>query len=305
VGSVSKTDALNELDLGQLKELADENGVELEGATKEDAVEQLAASRSISNRKIDQYVQAQDGQSQEGYDADSDEAGNEPAANEFGETATAQDADAVTPSGVANPAGIPQSQLAQAPPMQDETGSNLPSSNLRQPVIEGALPDGSPASTEGFDPALFDPEAAAVDRVEGSTSDAASRSEGNLAAETPADRGYDEHPSDGGPERYPFPTGGDVEVATIDAGNGEGEYLSPLDIEDWVVLDGEHELVPERLAGRRAVVLDAPRYLIPVGQEDSVWITVRTRDEVNATLSIPLSAVSEVQKRGIAPAVRG
>jgi hypothetical protein len=105
-------------------------------------------------------------------------------------------------------------------------------------------------------------------------------------------------------DAYPFPQGGDVEVATVDAGNGEGEYLPNLEVEDYVIL-GEHELVPERLVGRRAAVIDAPRYLVPLDKKDEVWIRVRTRDEVNATLSIPLAAVERIEKGGRSPLVRG
>lgn len=221
-----------------------------------------------------------------------------------GDLATADEADAASPSGGANTAGTPASQLDLAPPMKDESGSNIPAPNLTQPAQDDALPSGAPSSPQALDPALMDPDKAAVERVEGRTSDARTRAEGTHIDEVPSDINVGVKPSDGGPERYPFPQGGDVEVATIEAGNGEGEYLPALTVEDQVVL-GEHELVPDRLVGRLAFVTDAPRYLIPVGREDSVWITVRTRDEVNATLSIPLSAASEIVRGGRPTTVRG
>lgn len=222
------------------------------------------------------------------------------------EDVTAGDADEASPTGGANVAGTPQSQLSQAPPMGDPSGSNIPAPNLRQPVLEGALPEGAPASAGALDPALTDPDKAARERAEGRTSDAATRNAELHIDEVPADINEGVKPSDGGPEAYPFPQGGDVEVATIDPGNGEGEFLAPLEVEDQVVLDGSHELVPDRLDGRRAFVVDAPRYLVPVGSEANVWIEVRTRDEVNATLHIPLSAVKEVHKGGTSVAtVRG
>lgn len=216
----------------------------------------------------------------------------------------ASEADAASPMGGANTAGTPVSQLDQAPPMADPSGSNIPAPNLRQPVLDGALPEGSPASPQSLDPALVNPEEAAKARTEGRTSDAATRAEGTHIDEVPSDLNDGVKPSDAGPVAYPFPQGGDVEVATVPAGNGEGEYWPALEVEDYVVL-GEHELVPARLVGRRAAVVSAPRYLVPVGSEDQVWITVRTRDEVNATLTIPLSAAASIEKGGRSTTVRG
>ena len=216
----------------------------------------------------------------------------------------ASEADEASPTGGANTAGTPSSQLDLAPPMADESGSNIPAPNLRQPVLDGALPEGAPTSAGGLDPALVDPEAAAIARVEGRTSDASTRAEGTHIDEVPSDINAGNKPSDAGPEAYPFPQGGDVEVATVPKGDGSGEYWPALEVEDYVVL-GEHELIPERLVGRRASVVSAPRYLVPVGSEDQVWITVRTRDEVNATLTIPLSAAASIEKGGRSTTVRG
>lgn len=212
----------------------------------------------------------------------------------------------VSPTGNVNVAGTPQSQLSQAPPMTDPSGSNIPAPNLRQPLAEGADPAAGAASTtsEGLDPALVDPEKAAVDRVEGRTSDASLRAaDGPHIDDVPPDITDGPKPSDGGVERYPFPQGGDVDIATVPTDTQDGEYFPNLEIEDSVVLL-EHDLVPERLVGRRALVIDAPRYLVPMDQKDDVWITVRTRDEVNATLSIPLAAV-EVRKGSVDVTVRG
>jgi hypothetical protein len=216
---------------------------------------------------------------------------------------SASSADEASPTGGANIAGTPQSQLTQAPPMTDESGSNIAAPNLVQPVHPDALPQGSPPSPESLDPALTDPSGAAVSRVEGRTSDATTRAEGTHIDEVPPDLNAGVKPSDAGPEAYPFPQGGDVEVLTVPSGSGEGEYWPSLSTEDAVIL-GEHELIPERLRGRRAFIVDAPRYLIPVGQEDKVWIVVKTRDEVNATLNVPLSAVT-VDRGGKTLTVRG
>lgn len=216
---------------------------------------------------------------------------------------TADEADAASPTGGANIAGTPQSQLDLAPPMTDESGSNIPAANQQQPVQADALPTEAQANADALDPALVNPEKAAVARVEGRTSDAASRAEGTHIDDVPPDLNEGAKPSDGGPERYPFPQGGDVEVATIPEYTDGQEYWPALSVEDAIILV-EHDLVPERLVGRRAFIVDAPRYLIPVGEEDRVWITVKTRDEVNATLTIPLSA-GTLERGGRSPVVRG
>ena len=136
-----------------------------------------------------------------------------------------------------------------------------------------------------------------------STSDAASRVEGSLASETPADEHQGPHASDS--PSYAFPTQGDVDVATVDPGSGEGEFMAPLAVDDWVILDGSAEEVPDELDGRRAVILAAPTEAVPVDEAGDQLITVRTRDDRNETLEIPFSAVKKVVKGGLDPSVRG
>lgn len=158
----------------------------------------------------------------------------------------------------------------------------------------------------GQDPNLIDPGAVARDRVAGTTSDAATRDADVNVVDVPADPPTDGNKaSDGGPERYPFPPGGDIDVATVDPGNGKGEYMAPLEMGDWVVLDGSADEVPDLLDGRRAAVLEAPRDLVKWADRNKIEIKVRTRDEHNATLVIPLSAVKSVQKQGLDHTVRG
>lgn len=165
---------------------------------------------------------------------------------------------------------------------------------------EGAAPAEGGAST---DPALAnDVDEQVKAAAEGTSTDAAMRAEGTSVEDVEQAPNYGDKPSD--EEGYDFPPQGDVEILTAEPGDGEGEYNAPLEVEDWVIL-GEHELVPDRLVGRRAVVLEAPRGMSPVGEEDNVWITVKTRDEVNAKLVIPLSSVERVQKGGKDPAYRG
>jgi hypothetical protein len=308
----SKTELLEQLTVAQLKELASENDVELEGSVKDEHIEQLAKSRKVTKDAVQAKVDS--GSSNAYADAGADpETGRASTPSDPGNTGgkgtpTADEADAASPTGGANVAGSPQATLNQAPPMTDESGSNIPFANLRQPLAEGADPTAGAAKVtpDSLDPALTDPEGTAIARVEGRTSDANLRkADGPQIDEVPPDITEGVKPSDGGPERYPFPQGGDVDVATVDPGSGAGEYYPNLEVDDWVVLDGSHELVPDRLDGRRAAVLDAPRYLVPFDKKDEVWITVRTRDEANATLQIPLAAVKEVQKGGLALTHRG
>jgi hypothetical protein len=181
------------------------------------------------------------------------------------------------------------------------SGTPIPPPNAAQLVDE--VPESS-GSADSLDPALVDPEKAAIERVEGRTSDAATRVEGTDMENVEPDLAEQEKPSDAGAEQYPFPPAGDVEVATVEAGDGGDEYMAPLEVEDWVIL-GEHELVPPRLEGRRAVVVNAPKFHVAWSEKDNVWITVKTRDEVNATLHIPLAAVKEIQKGGLAVTHRG
>lgn len=222
-------------------------------------------------------------------------------------TPNAAAANEASPTGGENVAGTPQSQLSMAPPMTDPSGSNVLPGNLRQPLAEGTDPSvaASKATPESLDPALTDPIGTAKARVEGRTSDAATRQAHIDLTTVAPDINEGAKPSDAGPVAYPFPPQGDVEVATVDPGNGKGEFFPNLEIDDWVVLDGSHNLVPDTLDGRRAVILDAPRYLVPWDKKDEVWITVRTRDDKNATLHIPLAAVKEVQKGGLAVTHRG
>lgn len=162
----------------------------------------------------------------------------------------------------------------------------------------------------GQDPMLIDPAGVAADRVAGSTSDAATRDANvNVADVPPNPNGLDNKPSDGGPERYPFPPGGDVDVATIPPGKGKGEFFAVPQIGDWVVLDGDHDDVPDALHGRRAAVLEIvdhdPDDKVPWSKRGEVVVRVRTRDEYNATLTIPLDATLALQKEGLDQTVRG
>jgi len=175
-------------------------------------------------------------------------------------------------------------------------------------IQAGSLSDVGEGATVGpQDPALTDPTAGAIERSEGRTSDAANREAGVLQGDVPPDLNEGAKPSDAGPEAYPFPPGGDVEIATIPEGDSQGEFMAPLEAEDWVILDGSHEMVPDRLDGHYAVVIDAPRIMCncdwaPRTHEHmhpTAAILVRTRDEANATFAVPFEAFKQVLRGGL------
>jgi hypothetical protein len=159
----------------------------------------------------------------------------------------------------------------------------------------------------GLDPYITDPETAQRERFEGTTSDASTHVEGVVARDVPPDPNDDPNkPSDA--EDYDYPPGGDVDIATVEVIEpGAGEHYIRPSLEDWVVLDGSHEAVPDALDGRRAVILDVrvdgeyAEDLIPVEDIDLVTLTVRTRDDYTATLYIPWAAVKDLQKQGRSP----
>jgi hypothetical protein len=140
---------------------------------------------------------------------------------------------------------------------------------------------------------------------EGRTSDAATRTEGTNLEEVKSDISESAKPTDGGADVYPFPPQGDVDIATVNSKPQKGEKLPPLPVGAWVRL-GDHELVPDRLKGHIAYVVTSPTQLCncdyaPVTHEhqsETAGITVKTRDEVGATLTLPKEAFSEVSLDG-------
>lgn len=158
----------------------------------------------------------------------------------------------------------------------------------------------------GGDPALVNPEETAVARVEGRTSDASLRNaDGPQIDEVPADINAGPKPSDAGPEAYPFPQGGDVDVATVPNDVLDGETIGPITVEDQAILL-EHDLVPDRLVGRRGLITAVvqPEGGVTEENKDEVTVTVLLRDETGAKLVLPLSAV-RIVKGALNTTVRG
>jgi hypothetical protein len=151
-------------------------------------------------------------------------------------------------------------------PIRDESGSDIPPTNLVQPPVELPPPpsEGTPVDPALEEPAEFKPK----DEVEPE---------------------LDEEGNEIEPEVIETPQ--EPDVVDVDPGTGEGEYLAPITVEDWVLL-GHGDLIPFRVRGKYAAVLSAPRIMIPIGQEDKIWLTVRVRDETNAMITVPLSEVT-------------
>lgn len=194
-----------------------------------------------------------------------------------------------------------------APPAGEQTPPDThATSSLQSPADRG------PAGAQGISK---DDAKEAAERVKGSTSDAATRSEDVTASEVPPDPTAMAKPSDGGPEAYPFPPQGDVDVATVTGKTkgktAEQEYLPPIPVGAWVRL-GEHEDVPERFVGHLAYVTDSPTILCNCDyapkthehQAPDALLTVKTRDEADATLVLPVEAFAEWSldgRHGLAP----
>lgn len=293
----NKTDVLNELTVAQLKELAEENDAsdELSGVSaKSDIVEALQASSKVTKAK----AQAKLDESQPIDDEEGDE--EEPVTVSPEDVGSGQ-----LPTNAGNTGNA-------ASPTTDVSGEDNVSEGGPTPTTPSNTLATTPLSSAArgpeavLDPALADPEGTARQRVEGRTSDAANRDAGVTADEVPPDLNAGPKQSDAGPELYPFPPGGDVDVATVNASSSEDEKLQPLAADDWVVLDGTHELVPDRLDGHIAYVVDAPTILCncdwaPRTHEHphpEAAITVRTRDEANATLYVPVEAFKFVGRGG-------
>lgn len=267
----SQKEHLEGTTVDKLRDFAHENEIDLEGATtKDQIVEKIAGSRKASAEEV-----------KEAFPLPEDEEEETPAEEEEEEDEDLEEEDD-----------------------EDETDVAGASREMRH----GVSPDRVTRAPEAvLDPNLTDPEGVARERVEGRTSDPANRVEGTNIADVPPDLNEGPKSSDAGPEAYPFPPGGDVDVALVDPDGGPDEYDPPLNVDDWVVLDGSHELVPDRLDGHMAYVISAPNQTAPDVHDHpnaaltpvpDAAITVRTRDEVNATLHLPMDAFKAVGKGG-------
>lgn len=132
------------------------------------------------------------------------------------------------------------------------------------------------------------------------TSDAAAHVEGVTAGEVEPDTGDGPHSSDAA--AYPFPTAGDVDVATIPEGRATGdEWQEPLTGGNvWVKL-GTTDNVPEENHGAIATVVDSATYETDDGTlawDESEPITVKVRDASSATLQVDADDIIEISRDG-------
>jgi hypothetical protein len=199
---------------------------------------------------------------------------------------------------------------SQGVPEPATTSDTPPAGELTPPHTMATSTAPVPGGSErGPAPASLDDEAVAeqvANRVEGRTSDAKTRSAEFRVGDTPPDKpDGDAKSTDAGNDLYPFPVQGDVDIATIPRKDHDGEFTSPIPLGAWVQL-GEHPLVPERLVGRIAYVTSSPTILCNCNyaprthehQAPDASITVQTRDEVGATLSLPREAFLRISVDG-------
>jgi hypothetical protein len=174
---------------------------------------------------------------------------------------------------------------------------------------QGDTPEGDDGSTTPARPAvsgdadpLTDPEEYAKQQFPGTTSDASTRTEGTSVQDVPPDPDQGDAKATDDPN-YDFPPQGDVDDATREVVEDDAELIPAPTIEDWVVLDGAHEAVPDVLDGRRAAVIQihpVQEYYTREEYEE-LALTVRTRDDYGATLIIPPAAIKSVERRGVSP----
>jgi hypothetical protein len=229
--------------------------------------------------------------------------------------ATAAVADASTPPGAdtaqegqepANTTPGPNApETDQGENQNPPTGEMTPPDTLATTSITDPEAVGSPGAVSG---GLDEDQAReeVLQRVEGRTSDASMRTADDRAAEVPADSPLaGPKPSDAGPEDYPFPTAGDVDVATVPTDTHDGERRQPIPVGTFVLL-ADHEDVPKRLIGHVAMVTNSPTVLCNCDfaprthehQSENQPLTVRMRDETNATLMLYPDAFQQVGVAG-------
>jgi len=133
---------------------------------------------------------------------------------------------------------------------------------------------------------------AAKERLDGTTSDPATRDADVTAAEVPADPTAAVHQSDAGEEGYPFPPQGDVDRSLLSDKKRKGESPGPIEIEDWVKL-ADTDDVDDGLVGHIAAVLEKRE-----DDDGTETFRVRTRDEHNAELWVGRDSFEEVDRGG-------
>lgn len=314
----TKAELLEKLTKEGLKEIASENDVELEGSTKAELVEELNTSRKVTKETVEKYIEdntesddeekSETAEGQTPVDASLTDASTPPNAGNTGSNQAPANND-----GSAGETPNPSATFDPSADQADASGhaTIVPGGAAATPMTpphtlaQNALTAPADGPAGSGDLMLTDPQGQLREAKEGRTSDPATREEGTNLSEVPPDITDGEKRSDAGDEAYPFPPQGDVDVALLEPQYVDGEKMAPLTEGDFVVL-GEHELVPDRLVGAQAAVLDAPTIICncdwaPRTHEHvhpTAGITVRTRDEANAQLSLPLEAFKSILRGG-------
>lgn len=266
----NKKELLEGLTLAQIKELVQEtdSAEVLKGNTgsKEEVVEALSASKTPSKKQIEEFIAKQ-----EDEDADEEE-----------------DTDYEDP----NPNGPMETDR---PPADEETPPHT--------LATTTAPPGDSQVRSSVNTAALgeNEEEAARERVEGRTSDAASRSADVQVDDVPPDLSAGVKSSDGGPERYPFPPQGDVDIATVPTKKAKGEFMPPIPVGSWVRLKADGDVVPDRFDGRVATVESTSTYLCNCDfaprthehQSPEGSLGVKLRDETGALLTITTEHIAE------------
>jgi len=131
--------------------------------------------------------------------------------------------------------------------------------------------------------------------------------EGADEEETGEEEAYDSSPGAVASEQFPERRPIEPDLANIEDPDAEyeGEHLAPLNAESWVVLDGDHEEVPDELDGKIAAVVEYPT---TVAQDPDTGIvetylppgaslTVKERGQ-GTLLYLPLDAFKEIHTHG-------
>lgn len=142
----------------------------------------------------------------------------------------------------------------------------------------------------------------AINEAQGTTSE--STNGGDAEAEPEALLAY-------GSEQYPERRPIEVDIKDVPVEEYEGETMPPLNAESWVILDGDHELVPDEFDGAVAAVIDSPTVTDTnpdTGESVTHFpsegrVTVRERSQ-GATFNLPLDAFKEIYTNG-RPSVLG
>jgi hypothetical protein len=129
--------------------------------------------------------------------------------------------------------------------------------------------------------------------------------EGADEEETTEEEAYDSSPGAVASEQFPERRPIEPDLADVEAAEYDGEHLAPLNGESWVVLDGDHEEVPDELDGKIAAVVEFPTTveqdpdtgIVSTYLPPQASLTVKERGQ-GTILYLPLDAFKEIHTHG-------